>query len=186
MAITQTLSWPTASTASEKHLFELSLPFLLQLADIAQDNQRLLLSHSLFVIFHAQRPHFYRPHGRGEPNLLAHGTQRMQSGFVPSMTALSVPQHKPMCTIAFGGSTRIDDIALGLRRKKSFSLQQRELVETSAALSTTCLSTSVPHSLGTCLETGIYTTGGVVNSDLLCFLLLMLVSLFLFVGILAF
>ena len=84
----------------------------------------------------------------------------MQSGFVPSMTALSVPQHKPMCTIAFGGSTWTDDIALGLRRKKSFSLQQRELVETSAALSTTCLSTSVPHSLGTCLETGIYTTGG--------------------------
>ena len=79
-------------------------------------------------------------------------------GGVPSMTALSVPQHKPMCTIAFGGSTRTDDIALGLRRKKSFSLQQRELVETSAALSTTCLSTSVPHSLGTCLETGIYTT----------------------------
>ena len=112
------------------------------------------------VIFHAQRPHFYRPHGRGEPNLLAHGTQRMQSGFVPSMTALSVPQHKPICTIAFGGSTRIDKIALGHRRKKSFSLQQRELAETSVALSTTCLSTSVPHSLGTCLETGIYTTGG--------------------------
>ena len=108
MATTQTSSWPTASTASEKHLFELSLLFLLQLADIAQDYQRLLLSHSLFVIFHAQRPHFYRPHGRGEPNLLAHGTQRMQSGFLPSMTALSVPQHKLMCTIAFGGSTRID------------------------------------------------------------------------------
>ena len=84
----------------------------------------------------------------------------MQSGFVPSMTALSVPQHKPMCTIAFGGSTRTDDIALGLRRKKSFSLEQREQADTSAALSTTCLSTSVPHSLGTCLETGIYTTGG--------------------------
>ena len=109
------------------------------------------------VIFHAQRPHFYRPHGRGEPNLLAHGTQRMQSGFVPSMTALSVPQHKRLCTIAFGGSTWTDEIALGLRRKRSFSLQRRELVETSAALSTPCLSTSVPHSLGTCLETGIYT-----------------------------
>ena len=27
MAITQTLSWPTASIASEKHLFELSLLF---------------------------------------------------------------------------------------------------------------------------------------------------------------
>ena len=40
--------------------------------------------------------------------MLAHGTQRMQSGFVPSMTALSVPQHKLMCALAFGGSTRID------------------------------------------------------------------------------
>ena len=29
-------------------------------------------------------------------------------GVVPSMAALSVPQHKLMCTIAFGGSTRID------------------------------------------------------------------------------
>ena len=74
------------------------------------------------------------------------------------MTALSVPQHKRICTIAFGGSTWTDETALGLRRKKSFSLQQRELVEPSAALSTTCLSTSVPHSVGTCLETGIYTT----------------------------
>ena len=36
--------------------------------------------------------------------------------------------------------------------------RERKLVETSAALSTPCLSTSVPHSLGTCLETGIYTT----------------------------
>ena len=29
-------------------------------------------------------------------------------GGVPSMTALSVPQHKLMCALAFGGSTRID------------------------------------------------------------------------------
>ena len=84
----------------------------------------------------------------------------MQSGFVPSMTALGVPQHKLRCTIAFGGSTRIDYQALAPEQKESFSLQQRELVETSVAVSTTCLSTSVPHSLGTCLETGIYTTGG--------------------------
>ena len=124
----------------------------------AQDNQRLLLSHSLFVIYPAQRPHFYRPHGRGEPNLLAHGTQRMQSGFVPSMTAFSVPQHKLMCTIAFGGSVRIARVSACLRKGRA-SLFKRELDQASVAVSATCLSTSVPHSSGTCLETGIYTTG---------------------------
>ena len=46
-------------------------------------------------------------------------------GGVPSMTALSVLQHKRICTIAFGGSTWTDEIALGLRRKKSFSLAER-------------------------------------------------------------
>ena len=56
------------------------------------------------------------------------GKKGEKGGGVPSMTALSVPQHKPMCTIAFGGSTWTDDIALGLRRKKSFSLA-RERVE---------------------------------------------------------
>ena len=132
------------------------------MADIAQDNPRLLLSHSLFVIYHAQRPHFYRPHGRGEPNLLAHGTQRMQSGFVPSMTAFSVPQHKPICTIAFGGSVRIARVSACPRKgRASLFSRQRELAGANAAVSATCLSTSVPHSSGTCLETGIYTTGGV-------------------------
>ena len=125
----------------------------------AQDNPRLLLSHSLLVTYHAQRPHFYRPHGRGEPNLLEHGTQRMQSGFVPSMTAFSVPQHKLMCTIAFGGSVRIARVSACLRKGRA-SLFKRELDQASVAVSATCLSTSVPHSSGTCLETGIYTTGG--------------------------
>ena len=130
----------------------------------AQDNPRLLLSHSLLVTYHAQRPHFYRPHGRGEPNLLAHGTQRMQSGFVPSMTAFSVPQHKLMCTIAFGGSVRIARVSACLRKGRA-SLFKRELDQASVAVSATCLSTSVPHSSGTCLETGIYTTGGRPTSD---------------------
>ena len=114
----------------------------------AQDNPRLLLSHSLLVTYHAQRPHFYRPHGRGEPNLLAHGTQRMQSGFVPSMTAFSVPQHKLMCTIAFGGSVRIARVSACLRKGRA-SLFKRELDQASVAVSATCLSTSVPHSSGT-------------------------------------
>ena len=51
---------------------------------------------------------------------------RKGKGGVPSMTALGVPQHKRICTIAFGCSTWTDEIALGLRRKKSFSLQKRE------------------------------------------------------------
>ena len=83
----------------------------------------------------------------------------MQSGFVPSMTAFSVPQHKPICTIAFGGSVRIARVSACPRKgRASLFSRQRELAGANAAVSATCLSTSVPHSSGTCLETGIYTT----------------------------
>ena len=78
-------------------------------------------------------------------------------GGVPSMTAFSVPQHKLMCTIAFGGSVRIARVSACLRKGRA-SLFKRELDQASVAVSATCLSTSVPHSSGTCLETGIYTT----------------------------
>ena len=73
------------------------------------------------------------------------------------MTAFSVPQHKLMCTIAFGGSVRIARVSACLRKGRA-SLFKRELDQASVAVSATCLSTSVPHSSGTCLETGIYTT----------------------------
>ena len=49
--------------------------------------------------------------------------------------------------IAFGGSVRIARVSACPRKG-----------EASVAVSATCLSTSVPHSSGTCLETGIYTT----------------------------
>ena len=78
-------------------------------------------------------------------------------GGVPSMTAFSVPQHKLMCTIAFGGSVRIARVSACLRKGRA-SLFKRELDQASVAVSATCLSTSVLHSSGTCLETGIYTT----------------------------
>ena len=76
------------------------------------------------------------------------------------MTAFSVPQHKLRCTIAFGGSVRIERVSACLRKGRAslFIERERERYQASAAVSATCLSTSVPHSSGTCLETGIYTT----------------------------
>ena len=75
------------------------------------------------VMPYAQRPPFYRPHGRGEPSMLAHGTQRMQSGFVP---AERVPLHNHLCTKAFGFADAQVDLALA-EIEKGFSLaQQRE------------------------------------------------------------
>ena len=47
--------------------------------------------------------------------------------------------------------------ALALEKEELLSSEQKQ-VKASAAVSATCLSTSVPHSSGTCLETGIYTT----------------------------
>ena len=49
-------------------------------------------------------------------------------------------------------------LALALEKEELLSSAERELAGASAAVSATCLSTSVPHSSGTCLETGIYTT----------------------------
>ena len=46
-------------------------------------------------------------------------------GGVPSMTAFSVPQHKPICTIAFGGSVRIARVSACLRKGRA-SLFSRE------------------------------------------------------------
>ena len=54
-------------------------------------------------------------------------------------------------------------LALALEKEELLSSArraERELAQASRAVSATCLSTSVPHSLGTCLETGNYTTGG--------------------------
>ena len=48
-----------------------------------------------------------------------------EAGGVPSMTAFSVPQHKPTCTIAFGGSVRIAHVlALALEKEELLSSQQ--------------------------------------------------------------
>ena len=46
-------------------------------------------------------------------------------GGVLSMTAFSVPQHKPICTIAFGGSVRIARVSACLRKGRA-SLFSRE------------------------------------------------------------
>ena len=48
-------------------------------------------------------------------------------GGVPSMTAFSVPQHKPICTIAFGGSVRIARVSACPRKgRASLFSRQRE------------------------------------------------------------
>ena len=49
--------------------------------------------------------------------------------------------------------------ALAIEKEELLSSEERQ-GKASVAVSATCLSTSVPHSSGTCLETGIYTTGG--------------------------
>ena len=66
---------------------------------------------------------------------------------------------KPLAQ-AFGLADAEVDLALA-EIEKGFSLAKREKQRiASAELDRTCISTSAPHSLGTCLETGIYTTGG--------------------------
>ena len=47
--------------------------------------------------------------------------------------------------------------ALALEKEELLSSAEKQS-KASVAVSATCLSTSVPHSSGTCLETGIYTT----------------------------
>ena len=47
--------------------------------------------------------------------------------------------------------------ALALEKEELLSSAEKQDTA-SVAVSATCLSTSVPHSSGTCLETGIYTT----------------------------
>ena len=60
-------------------------------------------------------------------------------------------------SIAFG-LAQVDSVALA--KTKGLLPCGREDRVRAASCSYTCTSTSAPHSLGTCLETGNYTTGG--------------------------
>ena len=66
---------------------------------------------------------FVRLFGRSIQHL--HRGTGGERGGVPSMTAFSVPQHKPICTIAFGGSVRIARVSACLRKGRA-SLFSRE------------------------------------------------------------
>ena len=82
-----------------------------------------------------------------------------------------------MCTSLWYGpsgllSARQDKRAAPLR----VAAERVKIVEASRAQSYTCTSTSAPHSLGTCLETGNYTTGGrVFRPFRLCFFLVLII-----------